>query len=86
MVGREGSASPDPGYEAPAARLVEASARESRTIGVVVPDVAALRRAVAGEWPTPRTVRLPTQLVVRASTGPAADGATRPTSIAQELA
>jgi LacI family transcriptional regulator len=32
-----------------------------------------LGRALSGERQTPRTLRLPTQLVVRASTGPAAD-------------
>jgi hypothetical protein len=45
-----------------------------------------LRRATAGERPTPRTVRLTTQLVVRASTGPATDRSARPAFIAQELA
>jgi LacI family transcriptional regulator len=48
--------------------------------------LATLRRATAGERPTPRTVRLTTQLVVRASTGPATDRSARPAFIAQELA
>jgi LacI family transcriptional regulator len=48
--------------------------------------LATLRRGVAGERPTPRTVRLPTQLVVRASTGPAATRPARPASLTEELA
>jgi LacI family transcriptional regulator len=48
--------------------------------------LATLRRGVAGDRPTPRTVRLPTQLVVRASTGPAATRSARPASLTEELA
>lgn len=48
--------------------------------------LATLRRAAGGDRPTPRTVRLSTQLVVRASTGPATGLSAQTPSTAQELA
>jgi hypothetical protein len=48
--------------------------------------LAALRRAAGRERPTSRSVRLSTQLVVRASTGAGADRSERTASIAQERA
>ena len=67
--------------------LATASAPALTTISVPMARagslaLATLRRAVGGERPTPRTVRLSTQLVVRASTGPVA----RSASQAEELA
>ena len=67
--------------------LATASAPALTTISVPMAKagslaLAALRRSTGGERPTPRTVRLPTQLVVRASTGPAA----RSVAHAEELA
>ncbi|HEX3261647.1 MAG TPA: LacI family DNA-binding transcriptional regulator [Pseudonocardia sp.] len=71
--------------------LATASAPPLTTISVPMARagalaLATLRRAAGQERPTPRTVRLSTQLVVRASTGPAADRSARTASIAQELA
>jgi len=71
--------------------LATASAPPLTTISVPMARagalaLATLRRAAGQERATPRTVRLSTQLVVRASTGPAADRSARTASIAQELA
>ncbi|MPY55789.1 LacI family DNA-binding transcriptional regulator [Streptomyces spongiae] len=45
-----------------------------------------LAQSIAGERREPRTLRLPTQLVVRGSTGPAAGRAERPGSVTKEHA
>jgi LacI family transcriptional regulator len=70
--------------------LATASAPALTTISVPMARAGALAlatlRRAGRERPTPRTVRLSTQLVVRASTGPAADRSARSASIAQELA